>query len=335
MGPPPARSASLAAGAAAAPGPGPGSGPSSSSLGLAGQLASAASAQSSISLAAIGAPSGGVGPPVHAPRNQDELAFDESFRRGAEGSYQRYKEGMVVGFAEGQKVGFLEAYQQYRAGFKEGYYQMFWAAFEQGEADFEADVQVAIMQAEENAAAAAAAGGGTTATSNVRSAMKMLAQQQQPPQQGGGALGMASPRIASGTSGSMTPPNPGGLGFVSPRELRKRRLAALTEAEKEDIMRRGDVDAIAPEAGALSRLKKLASEDRKSVFEEVERLGLLEVMQVMPQGALRYQGHVPLTELPLWEEEMQLNHTRIQRENAREAHLRRRAPKILSRQVMM
>ena len=110
---------------------------------------------------------------------------------------------------------------------------------------------------------------------------------------------------------------------------------SLTEAEKEDIMRRGDVDAIAPEAGAYSRLKKLAAEDRKSVFEEVERLGLLEVMQVMPQGALRYQGHVPLTELPLWAEEMQLNHTRISRETAREAHRSRRAPKILSRRVMM
>jgi len=345
MGPPPARSASGVAGAAAAPGPGPG--PSSSS-GLAAQLASAASARSSMSLAAMGAPSGGVGPPVHVPKNQDELAFDESYTRGAEGSYQRYKEGMVVGFAEGQKVGFLEAYQQYRAGFKEGYYQMFWAAFEQGAADFEADVQAAILQAEENAAAAAAGGGGTTAASNMRSAMKMLAQQQQQQQQqqpqpqqqlqqqqGGGAQGTASPRAASGTSGSMTPPDPGGLGFVSPRELRKRKLASLTDAEKEDIMRRGDVDAIAPEAGAYSRLKKLASEDRKSVFEEVERLGLLEVMQVMPQGALRYQGHVPLTELPIWAEEMQLNHSRISRETAREAHLHRHAPKILSRRVMM
>ena len=328
MGPPPARLSATAT--AAAPGPGP------SSARLTAQLASAASSRASMSLAAMEAPSGGVGPPVHAPRSQDELAFDESYTRGAEGSYQRYKEGVVIGFAEGQKVGFLEAYQQYRAGFKEGYYQTFWAAFEQGEVDFAADVQVAILQAEESAAAAA--GGGTTGASSTRSAVKMLAQQQpgqsgqQPP--GGGAQGTASPRAASGTSGSMTPPY-AGLNFVSPRELRKRRLAALTEAEKEDIMRRGDVDAIAPEAGALSRLKKLASEERKSVFEEVERLGLLEVMQVMPQGPLRYQGQVPLTELPMWAEEMKLNHSRIERENRREAHLRRHAPPILSRHVMM
>ena len=40
----------------------------------------------------------------------------------------------------------------------------------------------------------------------------------------------------------------------------------------------------------------------------------LEVMQVLPQGTLRYQGRVPLTQLPSWAQEMQYNHTRIKRE---------------------
>ena len=53
---------------------------------------------------------------------------------------------------------------------------------------------------------------------------------------------------------------------------------------------------------------------------------LLEVMQVLPQGTLRYQGNVPLPQLPQWAREAQRNHSRIQREAAAERRSRRTTP---------